>query len=447
MTVKRQTFDNGPQGETITAANSGDSGDAITTIVDAAGNGIYEVAAALNGNKGAHVTGDSGDTFQIIMSNTSATNGTASILFRMVSYPTANGAIFRLRSSSGNICLFHVNTSGVLSIQNSIGATLKNFMSNTPLPLNTTYRLAMQATPNASTTAGYISGQLYTETGSLLDSYASGSVNAGTTLDVISASAGKLVTASSGFNMYFDDLVFDTGTINQITSLPIFYRNTAEGGTGSIGVTTSNSGGASGTAFGAVVTGTGTVTYSTDQAHTGTYSVKIAPGSGSAARVSFIVPLAANVFQLSASAYVYFTGYPSTGTQLLYISNYANNCATLCLNGSGRPFTQDGDGTIETSPNSVPLNTWLRIELTVVVGAATSTGTIIANIYNGDSFTNLYSYSSSTRNTGTNPLVYITLGKGSNSGNWATMYIDDFTVTDAVLPVPINTALAPWMFA
>lgn len=447
MTVKRQFFDNGPQGETITAANSADSGDAITTTIDANGKGVYEVGAAMRGAKGAHITGTTADTFQIILSNTSATNGTASVFFRLLSAPTAGGSFFSLRSSTGDICKFYINSSGVLSIQNSIGTGLKNFLSNTALSLNTVYRVALQATPNASTTAGYISGQLYTETGTLLDSFSSGSVNAGTTLDVVSARIGKLQASSDGFDMHFDDLAFDTGTINQITQLPFFACNTAEGGTNGTTVTTGNSGGASGTAFGEVVLGTGTVTYSTEQVHSGAYSIKIVSGSGSAARVRHTVPLAANIFRLSATAYAYLTGYPTAAKQWLYFSNYSSNIANLGMNSAGRPILQDGTATQNTGTSSLPLNTWLRLEVTVIVGATSTTGTIIANIYDGDSYTNLYSYSSSARNTGTDPLSYVVLGNGSNTGDWSTMYIDDFTITDAPLPVPINTALAPWMFA
>ena len=448
MAIKRQTFNNGAQGDVITAANSADSGDAITTVINVNGRGVYEVGAALRGAKGAHVTGTVNDTFQITMSNTSDTSATAQVYFRMVSYPTVSGAIFRLRSSTGNIALFHVNTSGVLSIQNSVGTGLKNFMSNTALALNTTYRINLRATPNASTSSGFIGGELYSDDDTLLDSYSSNSVNAGTTLDVQTAAAGKLAAPSDGFNMYFDELAFDTGTTSQINPVsPIFKQNTAEGGTDGTTVTTGNSGGASGDAFSTVSVGTGTITYTNTLAHTGAYSINISPGSGTASSFQYNFNVNLNIQRMSVRAYVYLTAFPSTGTQWLTIGN-TGNAAVIAIGSNGRPFVQDGTGTNNTSLTAISLNTWLRLELTAVVGDTTSTGTIVANIYNGDDITNpVYSYSSTARNTTTAPLTYALIGKATNSGSWATMYIDDFTVTDAPLPIPINTAIAPWVFA
>jgi len=150
------------------------------------------------------------------MSNTSDVSGTAQIYFRIPAYPSVGGAFFRLRSSVGNIAIFNLSSTGVLSIQNSVGTGLKNFNSNTPLALNTIYRLQLQATPNASTTAGYIAGQLYDNSDVLIDSYSASNVNAGTTLDVQTAQAGKVVTISDGFSMHIDELGFATGSTSEI---------------------------------------------------------------------------------------------------------------------------------------------------------------------------------------------------------------------------------------
>lgn len=217
MALKRQTFNNGSQGVTISAANSGTSGDSLASIVQAgAGNGVYDTAANLRGMAGAHITGALNDTFSMVMGNTSDVSGSAQIYFRILEYPTTGGAFFRLRSSSGNIAIFTLGATGVLSIQNSAGAGLKNFMSNTPLSLNTIYRLQLQATPNASTSAGYIAGQLYDNSDVLIDSYTSSTVNAGTILDVQTAQAGKVVGGSDGFLLHIDELGFGTGTTNEI---------------------------------------------------------------------------------------------------------------------------------------------------------------------------------------------------------------------------------------
>lgn len=222
MAVKRQTFNNGTQGDEITAANSGTSGDALSTVVKAGtGMAVYSAVAASRGIKGAHVTGILNDTFTITLSNTSLASGSAQLYFRIVSYPTANGAFFRMRSSIGNVCIFHLNTTGVLALQNSSGSTLKNFNSNTALSLGITYRVQLQATPNASISAGFIAGQLYSDSGTLIDSYASWAVDAGTTLNVQTAQTGKPVSSSDAVNMYIDELAFDTDVTTEIPPVPV----------------------------------------------------------------------------------------------------------------------------------------------------------------------------------------------------------------------------------
>lgn len=448
MTVKRQSFNNGTQGDVISAANSADSGDAISITVDVNGKGVYKVGAALRGAKGAHVTGSASDTFQIVLSNTSNTSGTGQVYFRMNTYPSTGGAIFRLRSSAGNVALFVISNTGVLSIQNSAGTGLKNFMSNTQLALNTTYRLNLRATPNASTTAGYIAGELFGDNDLLLDSYSSGAVNAGTTLNVQTAAAGKLAAAADGFDMYFDELAFETGTTVALRPVtPVLAQNTAEGGTGGTTVTTGNSGGSSGTAFDLVTLGTGNISFSTTVAHTGTYSFNVTPGSASSAYVSYQFSSVYAITRMSARFYVYFTGYPTASTQVLNIGS-GTTAGNLCVNTSGRPFVQDGSGTANTGTNALTLNTWLRVEYSVYAGTTSADGTIIVNIYTGDSLTSpLYSYSSNARNTSTTPIQYLNLGKASSTGDWSTMYFDDITLTDTDTPVPMNTAVAPWVFA
>jgi len=217
MALTRQTFDNGTQGVTISTANSGTSGDSLSQVIQAGtGAGVYDTAAALRGTAGAHVTGVINDTFNMVLSNTSDPSGSAQVYFRILSYPSVGGAFFRLRSSTGNIAIFTIGATGVVSIQNSAGTTLKNFNSNTPLSLNTIYRLQLQATPNASTTAGYIAGQLYDNSDTLIDSYTASNVNAGTTLDVQTAQAGKVVTGSDDFLMHIDELAFGTGSTTEV---------------------------------------------------------------------------------------------------------------------------------------------------------------------------------------------------------------------------------------
>ncbi len=444
MAIKRQTFDNGAQGDTITSVNSGDSGDTVNSVITGNGKGIYELSAALRGAKGVHVTGNTSDAVQITLSNDAATNGSATILFRLLNYPTVGGAVFRLGSTAGDICRFSISSTGVLSLQNSVGSTLKNYLSGTPLSRNTNYRLSLQAAPNASTSNGYISGQLHDDSGTILDNAASSSVNAGTTLNVIEASIGKLETATDGFDMHFDELVFTTGNINQIV-LGVTRRNTAEGGTDTDLATAGNSGGSSGNAFNAVTSGT--ITYSSEQVHSGRLAYKLTPTTGSNTILSYYFVAEDNVTQLSTTAYVYLTGYPSSVTKIIEIGN-ASVGGNICVDTTGKFFVQDRSGTKNVGSSALPLNTWLRLELSLKSGTSTNDGTIIANVYNGDTISSpIYSYSSTTLNTGTVYYTYVSVGKASGSGSWATMYVDDFIVNDTLTPTLINNAVLPWVFA
>lgn len=217
---QRQTFNNGAQGVTITSANSLSSGDQLAQVLVAGtGDGVYDSAAAARGARGARVTGILNDTFSMLLTDTAAASASVQVYFKMNALPTAVAECFGIRSASANVARFVVNTSGVLSIQNASGVGLKNFLSNTPISIGTWYRLQLQATKGTTTSDGYIAGQLYSNNDSLLDSYTSNVVNAGTA-DMTTVRAGKVTAGSDGFTMDFDELALVTGTTLEIDPVP-----------------------------------------------------------------------------------------------------------------------------------------------------------------------------------------------------------------------------------
>lgn len=440
MALKRQTFNNGTQGTTITAANSAGSGDSLSQIVQAGtGAGIYDSSSSLRGAMGAHVTGVLNDTFTMVLSNTSDTSGTAQVYFRIVSYPSVAGTFFRIRSSAGTVCQFALGTTGVLILQNSAGATLKNFDSSTSLSLNTIYRLQLQGTPNASTTAGFIAGQLYADSDTLIDSYTASNVNAGTTLNVQTVQVGKVVTGSNGFDMRFDELAFNTGVTSEIPPVlnsSALKRQTFNSGTQGTAITAGNSS-TSGDSLDAVTSvGTGAGIYAAGAAMRGAKGASI---SG-VLNDTFVLQLS-NTLSSSAAAQLYFRmpSYPVVGGAFFRIRSTTGNVAILRIEDGGVLLLQDSTGTgIKSFDSSTPLalNTTYRIDLQAAAGTTTTNGYIAAQLYdNGDNL--IDSYVANNVNAGTNTsLQYAQAGKVVSGSDGFLMYLDEFAlITGTTTPI------------
>ena len=458
MALKRQTFNNGSQGVTISAANSGTSGDSLASIVQAgAGNGVYDTAANLRGMAGAHITGALNDTFSMALGNTSDLSGSAQIYFRILEYPTSGGAFFRLRSSSGNVAIFTLGPTGVLSIQNSAGAGLKNFMSNTPLSLNTIYRLQLQATPNASTSAGYIAGQLYSDNDTLLDSYSSTAVNAGTTLNVQTAQAGKVVSGSDNFDMHIDELALDTGTTAEIPAVsgggggggdvPNLKRQSFNLGIEGSTISAANSVGSGDALSGIVSAGAGN----------GIYAVAAALRGGKGAYItgslndtfSMVIN---NTTDISGTAQIYFRipTYPTTGGAFFRLRSSSGNVAIFTLGPTGILALQDSTGaTLKNFNTNTPLslNTIYRLQLQATPNASTSAGYIAGQLYDNSDVL-IDSYTSSTVNAGTILDVQTAqAGKVVGGSDGFLLHIDELGfgtgTTNEIPPVDASSNNAP----
>ncbi len=459
MALKRQTFDNGTQGVTISTANSGTSGDSLSQIVQAGtGDGVYDIAAGLRGTAGAHVTGILNDTFSMSLSNTSDVSGSAQVYFRILAYPSVGGAFFRLRSSVGNIAMFTMGTTGVVSIQNSAGVGLKNFNSNTPLALNTIYRLQLQATPNASTTAGYIAGQLYDDSDVLIDSYSASNVNAGTTLNVQTAQAGKPVVGSDGFDMQFDELGFDTGTVAEITpvtgggggggGLPNLKRQTFNNGTEGVTISAANSTSSGGDALSGIISAAG---------GDGVYTSAAALRGGKGAYITGMLNdtfnmVLSNTSDVSGTAQVYFRlpSYPTVGGAFFRLRSSTANIAMFTVSSTGVLSIQNSVGTGLKNFNSntpLALNTIYRLQLQATPNASTTAGFIAGQLY--DNTDNLIdSYSASNVNAGTTLDVdSAQAGKPVTGSDGFAIHLDELAFatgsTDEIPPVSAGANQAP----
>lgn len=147
----------------------------------------------------------------------------------------------------------------------------------------------------------------------------------------------------------------------------------AEGGTNGTGITTGNSGGASGDSFESVSLGSGaTATYDNTQAR-GTLAAKLATG-GSAADCSlnYATKIGAQT-QAWFRAYLYVPSNPGTSHRLIdaWDSGSGQLCFAVYLTTAGKLMSVNtGGSTIQTSTASVPLNAWFRVEV-MVIGSAT----------------------------------------------------------------------------
>lgn len=217
--MKTQTFDSGAQGATITAANSASSGSAIasTILTGSAPVAVYDTAAAFAGAKGLTVSGAEGDNVSVSITDTA--NGSARArIYLYISAATAptgsSVSVARIRSSTANMAIILLSTARVLSIQNAVGTSRKNFNTNTTLP-DGWYRIELRVTKGTTTANGSIWCDIFRVASSEsapLDSFTgAGTENTGTA-DATTLQFGKPTTAGVVPGHKFDEIAFETGS-------------------------------------------------------------------------------------------------------------------------------------------------------------------------------------------------------------------------------------------
>jgi hypothetical protein len=208
-------------------------------------------------------------------------------------------------------------------------------------------------------------------------------------------------------------------------------QNSAEGQASGTILTVGNSGGGSGSAFGAI--SSGNITYTDVQAAHNTHSYRVQTAAGTAIFAGLSVGTA--VSAAAARFYLYLNSYPTAAIDSLQqLRATTGRAATLGLTTAGRLTVYNSAGAvIQTAPsgNALPLNTWVRVELRAVVGAGASDGTIAAAFYLGDSATEEWSYVSATVNAGTNLINEGRFGRANTSGD-IDGYMDDLAFDDGL---------------
>jgi hypothetical protein len=206
-------------------------------------------------------------------------------------------------------------------------------------------------------------------------------------------------------------------------------QNSAEGGANGATITTANSGGSSGDAFVQVtVAGVPTYNFSNNAAAHGSLSYRITGVSGDTAKI-YLGSTASS--QGTMRGYVYFNILPSAPQALFNIQNSSfGGMAAVNISSVNKMTVSDASGTtLFTSASALSAATWYRIELQVITGASTTTGTVNFQYYVGDSTTPLGTLSNTTANTTTINALRGQFGK-QTSGVALDANFDDFAYDD-----------------
>jgi methionine-rich copper-binding protein CopC len=210
--------------------------------------------------------------------------------------------------------------------------------------------------------------------------------------------------------------------------------NTGDGGSNGTTVTTGNSGGASGDAWGNVV-GSTAVTFSNTQTVKGSMAYKMVQVGGTGANVR--MDLGANTSEYYGRVYFYFTAFPTSSNVIIrsFDSSFAEKYR-FELNASGQIRTMDGSQTLLNTSTALSANAWYRLEWHVVAGTGTS-GQIELKVFSLDSTTALITYTNSACNAGT-ATEHIAFGANLTSPTMPTLYLDEVKFDNAAYIGPAN---------
>lgn len=347
----------------VTTANSFTSGG--TPLQATSGTAVvYSADTAAHGDMSMKFSGSANSYVDFDAGTTGSSNvGAFRFYMYLTAYPTTTATIANGMNSGGNLnTVFFLTPTGTINFRGSGTPTLAH-TGTVPLPLNQWVRIEYRY--QNSSGQWYFDWYIGDSTTPEETVYLSISgMNAG---QATGLRVGRISGASTGWNMYVDDLAVRTGGL---TYEPIgpeiptphtsFKSNNADGGAHNVTVTTANSGGDSGDAFNAV-SGTTVFTNSLRRGTTGfgydmrgaqatryfTYSL----GTVSKAAVRFYI------YKSAASASTpNFVNFYSGTTPIyrLYIS--AEKMASV-INPSATLTTE---GTV-----NMPLSKWVRVEVMV----------------------------------------------------------------------------------
>lgn len=196
--------------------------------------------------------------------------------------------------------------------------------------------------------------------------------------------------------------------------------------------------------------GAGTVKIGNTPMH-GTKSVRFDTSAATDQALMGLTPSPAPAAGLEAIGYLRLDALPASNTDFLAVRNASAtpNMAKMYVGSNGRVSVQDNGNTVLfTAPatgGAITAAAYYRYHLLAIPGTGTADGQVFAACYSGDSTTPVWSYSSTTANTGTVPAVSARVFKIATTGGIISGDVDDFRVNPDVttLSGPITTNSAP----
>lgn len=424
--ITNNDFQGQVDGTTVTIGNSAASGTAFTGVFLNGGTIIYDDS---HGSMALQTAGLSGSTCFVECTNFAA-DVEISVAFDYYLSPTktANRTIFQLRNPSGIVMSVVRNTGDTFSMTDAGGAVRWTSTTNYGSQLGEWVRIELQVLSDA--TAGTLQMSVFPQASTT-------AIEVGTLItgrntrggDITTYRTGKPDSTADTQADWFDNIRSEDAILKSLGPTPIppssIRQNTAEGGTNGVTVSTANSGGASGDAFSQVtITGSGMAYFSNNTASHGTLSYRISGGSGDTGKL-YIGNTASN--EGTMRGYFYLNSLPGNAQTLYNIQNTAfASMANINITSGNLLTVTDNAGTVLfTSAAALSATTWYRVELQVIAGPTTSSGTIQFQYYLGDSLSAIQTLASSAANTTTVDAFRAQQGK-INSGSTLDANFDSF---------------------
>lgn len=140
----------------------------------------------------------------------------------------------------------------------------------------------------------------------------------------------------------------------------------------------------------------------------------LGPGAGATRLMWYQVEAARYVF----STYVRINDTVTAFEDIMGIRHSAGNMAVLCIGADGKMMLNNAAGagvSASRAPNQFPVNRWIRVDMAVQKGTATTNGYLAYAYYEKDSSTPLFSWESAAQNAGTanvsNPFIGRSTGR------------------------------------
>lgn len=358
---------------------------------------------------------------------------------RFYAYPDGlPGASIRffelLDSTTTPCCTFGVRTTGQMTLRDSQGGIIWD----SKLYLRPREWARIELKIDISQTVGQVEARIYTEADSpypaerLISAATFNTMPNGTVPTNMRFGLPSLPTTN--YTAYVNQMAAsDTnwlGPADWSVDAPLVARNDAEVGPSGAVVTSQNSGDDQNHFLQFINSSVGASTYSTTQAAHGNQSFYIQPVNGDAHSYA-LTNLATT--RAAARMYIRLTAAPTVGIDALQFTTPLYGTFSLlsrCIIGSfAECKIMDPAGTtLWTSSSSLPLNTWIRLEMFTQIGTTGTDCTIQFAYYTGDSTTATESFSTTTANLGTLPIGMVRFGK-INNNTWTTpFYLDCLAV-------------------